>query len=303
MPEKDESDFYKQVLDNVYDGIYFVDRDRRITYWNSGAERITGFKAFQVVGKHCRDNVLVHADGRGINLCATEACPAVKVMDEGGDCEAEVYLRHMNGYRVPILTRISPLKDAGGSVIGAVEIFSDNSARLAARNQIEQLERLALLDQLTGLGNRRHAEVHLKARLGELERYGWPFGLLYFDIDHFKNINDAYGHDTGDEVLKVVARTAEGSIRYSDFVSRWGGEEFTANIENAGGGAVESTAEKLRRLVEQSAVLKGRETIKVTVSIGATVARPGDTIEELVKRADGLMYQSKQSGRNRVTVG
>lgn len=298
-----DSEQSRKILDTVYDGVYLVDLDRRITFWNKGAEEITGFKASEVIGRFCRDNVLVHVDERGVNLCGSETCPAVKAIEQGWTGEVDVYLHHKYGHRVPIRTRLAPLEDADGNIKGAVEVFSDNYSRLETRMAIDRLERLALLDPLTGLGNRRHAEMHLRDRLDELGRYGWPFGLLFLDIDHFKRVNDSYGHDAGDKVLKVVARTASGLIRSSDMLSRWGGEEFTANIGNVDEGELGIAAEKVRRMVEQSFISIDNSSLRITVSIGGTLAKTEDTVESLVDRADRLMYRSKEGGRNQVTIG
>jgi diguanylate cyclase (GGDEF)-like protein len=236
-------------------------------------------------------------------MCGDGSCLAARSMRQDEPCEMEVYLLHREGYRVPVVSRTKPIKDTNGVITGAVEIFNENSRELAALERIKDLEKLSLLDELTGLGNRRHAEMHLQSRLDQLARYDWPFGLLYFDIDLFKRVNDIYGHDEGDRVLKVVAQTAQAGVRSFDIVSRWGGEEFTAIVENTDGPVLLAVAEKLRRLVENSPVVLGGDTIVTTVSVGATLGVPHDSIESLVKRADELMYESKGRGRNKVTLG
>lgn len=274
MAADGDGDFYRRILDDVYDGIYFVDRDRRITYWSKGAERITGYNAADVVGHFCRDPLLAHMDGEGSPMCGLDRCPAVDAMSAGQPCEAQVYLHHRDGHRVPIVTRVSPMYD-GPEVVGAVEVFTDNTSEVAVQQRIEYLEKLALLDPLTGLGNRRHAEMHLQTRLDQVRRYVWPFSLLYFDIDDFKRVNDTYGHEVGDRVLKAVARSTQGGVRSFDIVSRWGGEEFTAIIENVSGDQLGAIAEKVRALVEQSFIVEEGHVVKVTISIGLPRPIPG----------------------------
>jgi len=298
-----EGDFYKSLLDNLYDGVYFLDSERRITYWNKGAERLTGYQASEVVDCYCRNNILMHVDEEGTLLCGENLCPAVKTLQDGQPHEDEVYLHHKQGHRVPVSIRVSPILSPGGRVIGAVEIFSDNSTRVESKQTIEELRRIALLDPLTEVGNRRYIDMNLRFRLAEQERYGWPFGVLFLDIDHFKEINDLYGHDKGDDVLKMTARTLSNSLRSFDTVGRWGGEEFVAVIINVNAEQLHVVAEKLRAMVEQSSITNGSRTVRVTVSIGATVAREDDTPESLINRADQLMYHSKSSGRNRITLG
>jgi diguanylate cyclase (GGDEF)-like protein/PAS domain S-box-containing protein len=294
---------YKEILNNSYEGVYVIDLRRTIVYWNRGAERISGYAAAEVLGRSCSDHILSHVDSEGVAMCGNDCCPSARAMREDEPFEMEAYLLHREGHRVPILSHVMPVKNSNGVVTGAVEMFSDNTRELAARERVRDLEKLSLLDELTGLGNRRHAEMHLQARLDQLSRYSWPFGLLYFDIDFFKRVNDTYGHDAGDRVLRVVAQTAQAGVRSFDIVSRWGGEEFTAIVENTDGPALLSVAEKLRRLLENSSVVQAGDTLVTTVSIGATLGLPDDSIESLVKRADELMYKSKEHGRNRVTLG
>jgi diguanylate cyclase (GGDEF)-like protein len=183
-----------------------------------------------------------------------------------------------------------------------VETFSDISAKDILTQKLEELRKMALLDPLTGIGNRRFVETGLSSKFNELQRYGWKFGLLFIDIDHFKEVNDLYGHEAGDLVLKMVSGTLINNSRSSDFVGRWGGEEFAATIANVTGEELLCIAQKYRVLVGESSFPAGKDKINVTVSIGATLVRPDDSSETLLKRADKLMYRSKLSGRNCVTT-
>lgn len=296
-------EFYKSLLDNLYDGVYFVDTERTITYWNRGAERLTGYDAPEVIDCHCRDDILMHVDEQGVKLCPEELCPAAKTLKDGRMREEELFLHHKEGHRVPVSIRVAPITSPDGLVIGAVEVFSDNTSRIESKQAIEELRKIALLDPLTEVGNRRFAEMNLRSRLAQQDRYDWPFGLIFVDIDHFKSINDRFGHEMGDDVLAMTARTLANSLRTFDVVCRWGGEEFLVIIINVDEGRLAVVAEKLRAMVEQSSISIDPTTINATISVGATVARSGDGIDSLVSRADQLMYQSKESGRNRVTIG
>src|SRR5512138_75759 len=153
----DEKNFYKDIIDNLYDGVYFVDRDRTITYWNKGAERITGYPAGQTIGHSCRDNLLNHVTANGVPLCL-EHCPLAAVMQDGREREAEVYLHHADGHRVPVIIRGTALRDEAGNIIGAVESFSNNSNLIGTRRKLRDLRYAAMTDPLTGIGNRRLLE-------------------------------------------------------------------------------------------------------------------------------------------------
>ena len=295
-----DNDFSKTILENLFDGVYFVDCDRKILYWNKGAENITGYTSSEVIGKRCCDNIN-HVDDYGIQLCMT-TCPLAKTVADSMPREMNLYIRHKKGHRVPVLIRTIALRHSLGRVIGAVEIFSDSSPKLAITQKIKELEKMALLDPLTELANRRYIELNMQTKLDEMRRYGRPFGILFMDIDHFKKVNDLHGHDIGDKVLIMVSNTFMKNVRASDIVGRWGGEEFLSIMPNINEDQLYFFANKLRVLVEQSGFSLDSGIVQVTVSIGATLAQPKDTTETLLERADKLLYYSKATGRNRVSI-
>ncbi len=298
---KPDEHFYKTVLDDLSDGIYFVDTDRRITYWNKGAERLTGFKKEEVIGSRCRDNILVHVDDKVHSLCDSN-CPLACTMDDGAKRKTTIFLRHKDGHRVQASVQARPIHDSGGNIVGAVEIFRDMSHGEAVQKRMEELEKLALLDPLTRLANRRHTEATLKMRIDEATRYVWPFGVLFIDVDKFKNINDTHGHEAGDMVLQLASKTMQTSLRPFDFLGRWGGDEFVAIVVNAEREGLIQVANRMQQLMEQSRFEYGGKELNVTVSIGGTVAKKNDTVKEIIYRADRLMYESKKSGRNRIST-
>jgi diguanylate cyclase (GGDEF)-like protein len=241
----------------------------------------------------------MHVDSRGTLLCR-DLCPLAATMLDGVERTADIYLQHKSGHRVSVNIRTTPLRDDRGAVTGGVEVFTDNTQKLSAIARMEAFEKLAYLDPLTGTANRRFAEITLHSRYEEFKRYGWPFGLIFIDVDRFKNINDEYGHSAGDEVLKMVAKTLMNSARSFDVVARWGGDEFIAVIANVDSDQLIATANRFRTLVEQSSRAAG-PVRQVTISAGATLARGDDTEETLLERADKLMYASKNAGKNRVS--
>lgn len=297
------TEIYRTIVDNLHEGVYFVDLERRITYWNKGAERITGYSAAEVVGHYCADNLLAHVDGEGRCLCSS-SCPLVEVMQHGCDHKDDhAYVHHKEGHRLPVEVSITLIRDDKGRPIGAAELFREMRGTTRDDGLIENLRRESLLDALTGLPNRRHLQMNLVAGMVEFERHGIGFGLVFADVDRFKRFNDNYGHDLGDRVLRLVGGTMGNCMRAYDMVGRWGGEEFLAIIRFAGEEQLRSVAEKLRTMVESSFLSYGEEELRVTITLGATLVRPGDTFDSLIKRADQLMYQGKQAGRNRVYYG
>ncbi len=294
-----EINFCKSILEHINDGVYIVDTQRNITYWNRGAELISGYSGEEVLGRSCADNIMIHVDGQGANLCG-ESCIVSQTLASGIETSTEAYLKHKQGHRVPVRMQVIPIVKAG-KITGAAEIFTQVSARAAFQARIDELEKLAYVDPLTLLANRRFTELSIEARLDELKRYQWPFGLVFIDVDHFKDINDTYGHKTGDKVLSMVARTLMESSRSFDLAGRWSGDEFIVIMPRVDSGQLAEIANRFRALVESSALALGSEVVRVTVSVGATLARGDDTGTSLVDRADQLMYQSKAKGRNFVS--
>ena len=285
--------FYKDLLDHMSDGVYFVDRNRRILYWNGGAYRLTGYKAEEVIGRLCQDEILCHLDYDGNRLCH-EGCPLSACIEDGSPREAKVFLRHKMGRRVPVSVRVQPIRDANGLITGAIEIFSDDTAQNDARRRTEAMRRMAFLDHLTQLPNRRFMEMALQTTLNEFRVHKNPFGILVIDFDQFKKVNDSYGHLCGDRVLQQAARTLASSLRPADAVGRWGGDEFVAIVRGVTIETLHGLADRCTAIVSRTAIPVGDgRRVSVAISIGASMAQPDETIEELVHRADQLMYQKK----------
>src|SRR5512138_3477052 len=297
----DEKNFYKDIIDNLYDGVYFVDRDRLITYWNKGAERITGYSSAQTIGRSCYDNLLNHVTASGVQLCMNR-CPLAAVMEDGREREVEVFLRHAQGHRLPVAVRATALRDETGKIIGAIETFSNNTNTTS--RTLHEMNRIEMTHHLTRNGHRRFLDGRLRAAIAEFKSNGSRAGMLSMDLDRFKHFNDMYGHNTGDSVLRMVAQTIRHALRATDSIGRWGGEEFIAILHDLrDDDDLQAAAEKIRTLVEHSRLDLDGQGLTVTVSIGGTILRAGDTADSLVSRADQLMYQSKLAGRNRVIIG
>lgn len=298
----DNDSFYKSLINNLFEGIYFVDRERRITFWNDSAERISGFSSAKVLGKICANNILNHVNEAGDNLCYN-GCPLAATIQDGKLRKMEVYLLHAEGYRVPIIVHTSPIYDGQGNIIGAVESFTDNKELFLTKKKVQSLKKELEYDRLTGVGSRRSTSLRIRSALSELSSIAGQTGLIFIDIDRFKNINDTFGHEVGDRVLASVAQTMRRSIRSSDFMGRWGGEEFISIIYDTDAYQLKMIAEKLRLLVATTQLKSNDSIVTTTVSAGATLFHHKDTPKALLERADRLLYHSKENGRNQITFG
>jgi diguanylate cyclase (GGDEF)-like protein/PAS domain S-box-containing protein len=289
------------VLDAIGDGIYVVDPQRRIVFWNDGAEQISGYTRAEVVGRSCGDGLLEHVDESGDGLCGTR-CPLQATLIDGLRRECRVFMHHKDGSMVPVRVAASPVYSGDRTITGAVEVFVDDTARVRALRQVERLSAMALLDSLTGLGNRAFLERTLEAKGREARASGEPFGVLFIDVDHFKRVNDTYGHAIGDEVLRVLARTLARNQRVGDEIARFGGEEFVLVTGPIAPQGLVTLAERLRVLVRTSRVNTSTEPVSVQVSIGAAMARPDDSPQQVLDRADQRLLAAKRNGRDRVVA-
>lgn len=295
----DEPQDLKDFLNTLFEGAYLVDGDRKILAWNRAAERISGFKASDVIGLRCSDNVLSHVDENGENLCLGR-CPVAETIRTGKPGNARVYLHHSAGHRVPVAVRVLPVETSQGRI--ALEVFREDMALHTMRERLRDLETMALVDPLTGMGNRRLASQTITQRIAERERYGRLFGLVLVDIDGFKRINDSWGHDAGDEVLAVTARSLLGVVRPFDVVCRWGGDEFLAVVQNVDSRSLTSIAERMRGIVESSSVEYDNRSISATISVGGALSRRGEPADGMLVRVDALLYEAKEAGRNRTRI-
>lgn len=162
------------------------------------------------------------------------------------------------------------------------------------------MERAAHTDVLTGLHNRRYFNEALAQFMREFGRIGRPIGLLVLDLDHFKSINDTYGHDIGDEVLRAVSRCIADYCRHHDIVARLGGEEFAVVVPNMNETDLRGFADRLRQAVERLSLDVGNVRLRITMSVGIAVARREEEPASLCKRADVNLYAAKEAGRNRI---
>jgi diguanylate cyclase (GGDEF)-like protein/PAS domain S-box-containing protein len=290
----------RTILDAITDGVYVTTSDREIVFWNRGAERITGYSADEVIGSHCYDNILVHTDLNGRQLCF-DGCPLQNCMESGvGNAVSEVFLKRKDGERLAVYVKTAVFQDAGR--VYGVEVFGElesvAGAELARR--VQDLSDSAVTESLTGLFNRRYFDAALDQHFALFQRLGTCYGVLYADIDHFKAFNDTFGHRGGDEAIKFVADVISRAARRMDTVTRYGGDEFAVLCSVASREELRAYGERLVELVRGSVfALSHRSGIDPTLSVGATLVSPADAdARAALERADAAMYRAKHDGGN-----
>ena len=294
--------FGHKLVDQLFDGFFVLDARLNVLHWNRGAERLTGLAAADVVGRSCDGDLALHCDEEGRPLSG-RLSPAATALADGKPQVARLFLRRADGSLAPVIVRAMPLEGAEGGFAGVVESLIDDAENYALRSEVAKLARVATTDALTALPNRRGFDDLLEKASVRCDRYGCPFGLALMDLDHFKDINDQFGHGAGDQLLQAVARALSFVRRRDETVGRWGGEEFAVLIQPVAGRLeLAAAVERLRTIVPRARIVAGEDLVHVTASAGAALARPGERLENLWSRVDRLLYQSKREGRDRLAL-
>lgn len=210
------------------------------------------------------------------------------------------YVCRKNGQRIPVESHISAIRNDKEQITGAIEVFRDISAHVSLEDAHRQLLQMSRKDQLTGLFNRSAISDLLKAEIERSRRYKQFLSVVMIDIDHFKRVNDHYGHDAGDKVLARIGSVLTHNLRQPDAVGRWGGEEFLVIVPNNGAEAAAHLAERIREFIKKKPIEEVPGPI--TASFGVAQLRPEQGPDQLLYQADMALYQAKRDGRDRVVI-
>jgi diguanylate cyclase (GGDEF)-like protein/PAS domain S-box-containing protein len=246
---------------------------------------LTGYERSEVIGQ--KQSFLRHPDTPQ-DLAKT----IWYTIRSGKIWEGEIRLRTKDGGTIWFYQTITPELNKLNEVIGYTSVASDITDK-------KRIEELSMRDRLTGLFNRHKLDIVLAAEQERFKRYGSNFCAVIIDADHFKNVNDTYGHQVGDYVLKKLAKLMQENSRQTDFVGRWGGEEFLIIATETELEQAQIMAEKLRTIIEKSDFAPAE---RVTVSIGIAQYTKGEPTAKFINRADEALYEAKQTGRNRVCI-
>lgn len=300
--------FYIDVLDHIDEGVYFVDRSRRITYWNRGAAQITGFAPEEALGRRCSGGMLRHVDDAGRLLC-TNACPLLAVMADGITREADVFLHHKGGHRVAVRVRASAIRDESGGIIGSIETFHQrNPAPQSTPAGGDSHD--GLTDPLTGLGSARLGQAQLDSILALVADEVTTLGLLVLDLDPpYRDQPPAAGEPVSsatamaehDEVVALVSRGLSAGLADGDLPVRWEGSQFLVLLPGATRKSLLATAQRLRMLVATSWLDRPDGPIRATVSVGAALAESGEKAVDLLERATRLAGLARAAGGDLVS--
>lgn len=282
------------MAENAWEIIWTADATGTVTYVSPSVEEVRGITVEQAMNQPL-DEIYPPDSAASIQNYFVALHTAIGTRTEPPVYRDELEMYRSDGTTMIGETQIIPHLDEDGNVVEIIGVTRDISERKAFESE---LRRLAVTDALTGVWNRRHGEELFNAELAQARQTSRPLTLLMLDIDHFKAINDRYGHQAGDRVLIEVSRRLQANLPSTDIVARWGGEEFVILLRGSDIDEGMATAEKLRG---QMADMIFVDVGPVTVSIGAAERWAGDSLDSWLARADEALYRAKRSGRNAVS--
>ena len=279
----DDPEICRSILENLPSGLCVVDLQKKIVFWSTGAERITGHLRHDVVGHCCVGEALLHCDQPGCEFCHEE-CPLARSMKTSQPAEAVGLLHHKAGHEIPIRVRAVPVRNARGSIIGALETFEDQQAV----NLDHRDDRPAVpgsVDDVSGVASHAIMRSHLRETLGTFNDVQVPFGILCFRLEGLEHFRSSFGPEAASSLLRVVARTLEGALWKTDFVGRWADDQFLVILNGCSEEALRSVRERFRRMLANDSIGWWGERRTLAVSIGQATPQAGDTIDLLIQRA------------------
>ncbi|MFO1019480.1 MAG: diguanylate cyclase [Planctomycetales bacterium] len=289
------------LLHELYDGFTLVDSDMRYVVWSLGLELSLGYCPEEMLGQLWSQRKLACANLEGEPLKEGED-PLLQVIESHSSVNSHLKVRHKDGSYRQLDLQCIPLCDDEGRLHGVAEIFLNPMAPSRQGREIQQLRMAANCDALTSVLNRGSLETQMALALESARRpeNPWPFSLIYMDIDHFKKINDTYGHAVGDIVLKQTAQILQKETYSGEIVGRYGGEEFVIVCPETDLESATSKSERFRVAISQMKIPELKGEI-VTASFGVAQWEDQESLETVKERADTGLYQSKQNGRNCTT--
>lgn len=294
----DEEIFHRRLLDYMHQGVVMVDLDMRIFEWNRAAERLTGLMQIKTLDEIWRPGLIGLTDEDG-KVIAPERCPLADSIVKGMQSLRRLKLKHRDGREMVIDAHFLPVKNHREQLCGATFMFADASQQAHLEKRVQTLHEKATRDGLTMVANRAELDRQMLEFVNPSSSTGMKGCLIITDIDRFKKVNDIYGHQAGDEALKLFAEVLRENARESDIVARYGGEEFVVLCRNCSLQDALKQAERMR-MVLQSRPLACLKGTSLTASFGVTEVLPSDTCEVVIQRADEALFRAKESGRNRV---
>ncbi len=290
--------FEDKLLGNMHDAVVFVDENLSVTFWNHGAERMTGINASSICRRHWTPSLLSARDESGQKIEEAD-CPVACTVASGVQSLRRLTIQGRNGRPLSVDTQVIPVLGENNKSLGAVLLLHDASSETSLEERCQSLHEKSTKDPLTQVGNRAEFDrVHEQFVQAHLQQQK-PCSLIICDLDLFKQVNDTFGHQAGDDVIKSMADVLKDSCRAGDLVARYGGEEFVMLCADCDNATAARRAEEIRKNISRISQPR-MEGKSISASFGVTEIQPGDSPDTMLRRADRALLTAKARGRNRV---
>lgn len=292
---------YQNLLENLYEGVFYVDLNRKIKYWSKGAEKITGYTSEEMIGKYCGKTYLAHTTLNNEPLCET-GCLFRETLLTGTYRKSEVFLKHKKGHKIHVSVRVSPMYNMEGKIIGATQIFTNNEYYFKHKTANEDESYALYFDRLTKLPSQYSMKLKIKAKIQEFRRYGWKFACFLLEIDNFVEYKRKLDSAKMDELIISISQLVKINLRPFDIISRWQANQFMVLMVNVSEDYLEMLSERLRKSILKKGLPSLKKNVGPSLSIGTSIVTEGISLEELIEKVTKLKNKSVEKGGNCATI-
>jgi diguanylate cyclase (GGDEF)-like protein/PAS domain S-box-containing protein len=290
-----EDELHRAVLESLKTGVCVLDRGGRIILWNRGAQRLTGFKHYEVMGSTCRNSILKQCDLHACVTCGGD-CPFDATLRNGRPREFPIELAHKHGHTVQVMMHCAPIADRLGAIVAIVQSFDQQTPVIDSERAHHHLSLHGCLDDATGIPNSGYTRLQVRESMTAFLEYHLPFAIILIQIDHLPGFRATYGYAAGDAILRVVAQTIRNTIHSGDFLGRWDEGQFLLILPNCSAHGMQVVAERLGKLVGCARLQWWGDQHSVATRISPNLVQEGDSLESLIERTiSGLSAGVEQS--------
>jgi len=294
MPAFQYPGIYRDILDGLQIGVSVVDPQKKIVFWNDGAEHITGYARIEVLGHSCAENILPHCNRASCEMCI-EKCPVATALHTARPVEAGGFIQHKSGHRTAVRTWAIPLRDEHGSIMGIIQTFEAEFAVAGPDPNDQSMKERGWMDDVTGLPNQAMMQSHLRESLGTFAELRIPFGIVCIEAQELSQFRARYGQEAVTSILQALARTLRSTVWPTDFVGRWTDDRFLVILSGCGEDALQAVSQRMFKMLASATIKWWGEELSLAVSIGRTAAQSDDNIESLLRRAQHALRGNQLS--------
>src|SRR5258708_6848272 len=279
----EDPEICRAILESLGIGVCVVDRSKKIVFWSDGAEKITGHLRHEVIGRSCDGGALLQCDQPDCESCNEEG-PLACALRTAQPAEAVGFIHHKAGHEVPVYIRAAPVRNAHGSIIGAVKTFENHQQTTSPDHREAGLQLAGCVDDITGVASHAMMQSHLREALGTFHELHVPFGVLCFQLEGLAHFRTSFGQEAASALLRMVAHDLENTLWKTDFVGRWTDDQFLVILSGCAEEALHAVQIRVRRILANDRIEWWGERRSLPVLIAHSTLQAGDSMESLMER-------------------